>query len=42
MKLLVCTSVYQVHGSSSGKVGDKALFDEQGKRIVKLYWRRLH
>ena len=27
-------SVYQVHGSSSGKVGDKALFDEQGKRII--------
>ena len=27
-------SVYQAHGSSSGKVGDKALFDEQGKRII--------
>ena len=27
-------SVFQVHGSSSGKVGDKAIFDEQGKRII--------
>jgi xanthine dehydrogenase accessory factor len=27
-------SVFQVHGSSSGKVGDKAIFDERGKRIV--------
>ena len=27
-------SVFQVHGSSSGKVGDKAIFDERGKRII--------
>ncbi len=27
-------SVFQVHGSSSGKVGDKAIFDEEGKRII--------
>ena len=27
-------SVFQVHGSSSGKVGDKAIFDSQGKRII--------
>ena len=27
-------SVFQVHGSSSGRVGDKALFDEKGKRII--------
>jgi len=27
-------SVFQVHGSSSGRVGDKAIFDEQGKRII--------
>ena len=27
-------SVYEVHGSSSGKVGDKAIFDEQGNRIT--------
>ena len=27
-------SVFQVHGSSSGKVGDKAIFDAQGKRII--------
>tara|TARA_Y100000591_G_scaffold327894_1_gene353272 strand:- start:110 stop:910 length:801 start_codon:yes stop_codon:yes gene_type:complete len=27
-------SVFEVHGSSSGKVGDKALFDETGKRII--------
>jgi len=27
-------SVFKVHGSSSGKVGDKALFDENGRRIV--------
>ena len=27
-------SVFKVQGSSSGKVGDKALFDENGKRIV--------
>ena len=27
-------SVFQVHGSSSGKVGDKAIFDEKGKRII--------
>ena len=27
-------SVFQVHGSSSGKVGDKAIFDENGKRII--------
>ena len=27
-------SVFMVQGSSSGKVGDKALFDENGKRIV--------
>tara|TARA_Y100000813_G_C24102640_1_gene323784 strand:- start:61 stop:849 length:789 start_codon:yes stop_codon:yes gene_type:complete len=27
-------SVFEVHGSSSGKVGDKAIFDETGKRII--------
>ena len=27
-------SIFKVNGSSSGKVGDKALFDENGKRIV--------
>ena len=27
-------SVFQVHGSSSGKVGDKAVFDSNGKRII--------
>jgi xanthine dehydrogenase accessory factor len=27
-------SVFNVQGSSSGKVGDKALFDENGKRII--------
>ena len=27
-------SVYSVHGSSSGKIGDKALFDKNGKRII--------
>ena len=27
-------SVFQVHGSSSGKVGDKAVFDSDGKRII--------
>jgi len=27
-------SVFKVQGSSSGMVGDKALFDENGKRIV--------
>ena len=27
-------SVFEVHGSSSGKVGDKAIFDERGKRII--------
>ena len=26
--------VFQVHGSSSGKVGDKALYSEEGKRIT--------
>ena len=25
-------SVFQVHGSSSGKVGDKAIFDNNGNR----------
>ena len=27
-------TVFSVTGSSSGKVGDKALFDEQGQRII--------
>ena len=27
-------TVFQVHGSSSGKVGDKALYSEKGKRIT--------
>ena len=27
-------SVFQVHGSSSGKVGDKAIFDINGRRII--------
>ncbi|MBI88730.1 MAG: XshC-Cox1-family protein [Candidatus Marinimicrobia bacterium] len=27
-------SVFQVNGSSSGKVGDKAIFNENGKRII--------
>jgi len=27
-------SVFQVNGSSSGKVGDKAIFDEKGRRII--------
>ena len=27
-------TVFQVHGSSSGKVGDKALYSEEGKRIT--------
>ena len=27
-------SVYEVHGSSSGKVGDKAIFDDEGNRIT--------
>jgi len=27
-------SVYEVHGSSSGKVGDKAIFDNRGNRII--------
>ena len=27
-------SVFSVHGSSSGKVGDKALFDDNGNRII--------
>ena len=27
-------SVFQVHGSSSGKVGDKAVFDTNGNRII--------
>jgi len=27
-------SVFQVHGSSSGKVGDKAIFDSNGRRII--------
>ncbi len=27
-------SVYEVHGSSSGKVGDKAIFDNKGNRII--------
>ena len=27
-------TVFQVHGSSSGKVGDKALYSEEGKRII--------
>jgi len=27
-------SVFQVNGSSSGKVGDKAIFDSNGKRII--------
>ena len=27
-------SVFKVHGSSSGKVGDKAVFDFNGKRII--------
>ena len=27
-------SVYSVHGSSSGKVGDKALFNEKGIRLI--------
>ena len=27
-------SVYSVHGSSSGKIGDKALFNKNGKRII--------
>ena len=27
-------SVFSVQGSSSGKIGDKALFNENGKRII--------
>ncbi len=27
-------SVFSVQGSSSGKIGDKALFNEKGKRII--------
>ena len=27
-------TVFQVHGSSSGKVGDKALFNKDGKRVI--------
>ncbi len=27
-------TVFNVHGSSSGKVGDKALFNDKGKRII--------
>ena len=27
-------SVFSIQGSSSGKVGDKALFNEKGKRII--------
>ena len=30
----VLASVFMVNGSSSGKVGDKALYDENGRRII--------
>ena len=31
-------SVFSVQGSSSGKIGDKALFNEKGKRIICLLY----
>ena len=40
-------TVFQVHGSSSGKVGDKALYSEKGLPVIleevalKIGWLRL-